>query len=39
MEILKLPPLICEVLFIVDGINSKCATASFELEYPTYNRL
>ena len=30
MEILKLPSLICEVLFIVGGTNSKYATATFE---------
>ena len=39
MKILKLPSLICDVLLIADGMDSKCTTASFELEYPTYNRL
>ena len=27
------------MLLIADGMDSKCTTASFELEYPTYNRL
>ena len=39
MKILKLPSLICDVLLIADGTDSKCTTVSFELEYPTYNRL
>ena len=31
--------MICDVLLIADGTDSKCTTASFELEYPPYNRL